>query len=51
MHHHLHEEVPHPVGQQLDAAGDDPVEAGQDEETVPHPQDGEHLHSANTSAV
>ena len=43
MHHHLHQEVSHSVGHQLDAPGHDPVDAGQDEDAVPDPEDGEHL--------
>ena len=43
MHHHLHQEVSDPVGHQLDAPGDDPVDAGQDEDAVPDPENGEDL--------
>ena len=46
VHHHLHQEVSHPVGHQLDAPGDDPVDAGQDEDAVPHPENGEDLQQA-----
>lgn len=46
MHHHLHQEVSDPVGHQLDAPGDDPVDAGQDEDAVPHPENGEDLQQA-----
>ena len=40
VHHHLHQEVSDPVGHQLDAPRDNPVDAGYDEDTVPHPEDG-----------
>ena len=43
VHHHLHQEVSHSVGHQLDAPGHDPVDARQDEDAVPDPEDGEHL--------
>ena len=43
MHHHLHQEVPDPVTEQLHTPGHDPVNPGQDQDAVPHPQDGEHL--------
>ena len=43
VHHHLHQEVSHSVGHQLDAPGDDSVDAGQNEDAVPDPEDGEHL--------
>ena len=43
MHHHLHQEVPDPVTEQLHTPGHNPVDSSQDEDTVPHPEDGEHL--------
>ena len=43
MHHHLHQKVSDSVGHQLDAPGDNPVDARQDENTVPDPEYGEHL--------
>ena len=43
VHHHLHEEVPDPVAEQLDTPGHDPVHPSQDEDAVPHPKDGEDL--------
>ena len=43
MHHHLHQKVSDPVGHELDAPGDNPVDACQDEDTVPHPENGKDL--------